>query len=71
MTLAFVMGTSTVFATSIDDLKNEYFREEFFAADKEQSESFINAFRALLGGNPQEDNYRDTCLKPFLNTIFS
>lgn len=54
---------------SIDDLKNEYFREEFFAADKEQSESFINAFRALLGGNPQEDNYRDTCLKPFLNTI--
>lgn len=54
---------------SINDLKAEYFREEFFATDDRQLESFNAAFHALQYGNPAQDDYRDTCLKPFLNTI--
>lgn len=53
----------------ITDLKDEYFRKEFLAADEIEVQNLNKKLSSLLAGNPEERNYRETVLAPFLNAI--
>lgn len=54
---------------NVGDLKNEYFRNEFFAASEGQSARFNGAYQVLKNGDPTDANYREERLEPFLALI--